>query len=345
MTRLALIVLLPAAGCSDVSSNRPSTGSELFDRVAFLMNEYNIGVANQETLRIEAAGSDLKRLAVERLNDLVQDLALPEGKHRTYAAFALGFSRKKEAIAPLAAAADDEDPAVRANAIAALGTLATDGVPMEAFRKRLDDPEPEVRTAALFGLRPLVSENSDRGMIEAIHAKLSDPAMDVRNEALILLRKLRRKESVEKILERSIKDGESLVRANAAATLGAIGKDAVHATPALIEMLRDDMHQVVEAVWIALNQINGKDLDRSYSTWRDWYEDEQKFCYVCLEHKEVSASMPGVCPECKVRLDRVPKPTTKSAAGATYSCPAHPEVLTKNPGKCGKCDRDLVPKK
>jgi hypothetical protein len=70
-------------------------------------------------------------------------------------------------------------------------------------------------------------------------------------------------------------------------------------------MLKDDHHRVVEGAWSALNKIHDKDFDRSYATWRDWYEDEQKVHYTCLEHKEISESAPGVCPKCGKRLERM----------------------------------------
>jgi HEAT repeat protein len=86
-----------------------------------------------------------------------------------------------------------------------------------------------------------------------------------------------------------------MVRASAALALGAIGREAKESTPFLIELLKDEYHRVVEGAWIALNKIHEKDFDRSYATWRDWYEDEQRVHYTCLEHKEVSEPSPGVC--------------------------------------------------
>jgi hypothetical protein len=110
----------------------------------------------------------------------------------------------------------------------------------------------------------------------------------------------------------------------------------------------------VEATWAALNRIHEKDFDRSYATWRDWYEDEQKVHYTCLEHKEVSELNPGLCPKCRNRLERINReglrklePPPAIVPPGLYVCPDHPEILTTTPTKCGKpgCGKDLVLKK
>ncbi|RPH38536.1 MAG: HEAT repeat domain-containing protein, partial [Planctomycetota bacterium] len=198
----------------------------------------------------------------------------------------------------------------------------------------------------------------DQGMdaIRHAHEALGDPDAHVRTEALIVLRKMRRKESVAVILGTVVKDPEPQVRAASALALAGIGREAKEATPFLVEMLKDEYHRVVEGAWVALNKIHDKDFDRSYATWRDWYEDEQRVVYTCLQHPEVTETSPGVCPKCKVKLERISREGVRKTVQqdpavvptpALYVCPEHVEILTTSPAKCGKpgCGKELVPKK
>jgi len=195
-------------------------------------------------------------------------------------------------------------------------------------------------------------DKDPRGLQPAIYKRLEDPDWHIRNEALIVLRRMKRADSVPAILDGPLQDPEPTVRTSAALALGAVGREAREATPFLIEMLKDGDHRVVDGVWTALNRIHDKDFDRSYATWRDWYEDEQKIHYSCPEHKEVSEPGPGKCPKCGRRLERLNrdlprKSDAPASASGLYFCPEHPDVVTTSPAKCGVpgCGKDLVPKR
>jgi FtsP/CotA-like multicopper oxidase with cupredoxin domain len=62
--------------------------------------------------------------------------------------------------------------------------------------------------------------------------------------------------------------------------------------------------------------------------------------YVCPMHPEVTASEPGTCPKCGMRLVPV---QTETSAPSSYVCPMHPEVTSLEPGTCPKCGMKLVP--
>jgi hypothetical protein len=342
------LLLASSGGCSSAGAQEEAR-LRLFNRIALLFERYNAALGMQGEVMPVAVGAEITRLVDERFGEVAEGLTGEDPRLQSDAAFALGFSKKREAVGLLVKAVRNPAPAVRANAAASLGMLAFEDVPIPPFLELLKDPDPLVRQAALFGLRPLLSEGRDRGLRDEIHEKLSDPVMDVRNEALILLRKLKKKESVPVILERSIKDADPLVRANAAAALGAMGPVALDATPALIEMLRDDVPKVVESAWVALKAIHLRDFDRSYGSWRGWYDEEILNVYVCLDHKDVSQPVPGECPRCKSKLDRIPRDTFRKTrvSEEAFSCPDHPEVLTSTTGKCGwaGCGKELVPRK
>ena len=62
--------------------------------------------------------------------------------------------------------------------------------------------------------------------------------------------------------------------------------------------------------------------------------------YACPMHPEVTASEPGTCPKCGMKL--LPVRSEKPAA-TSYVCPMHPEVTASEPGTCPKCGMKLVP--
>jgi hypothetical protein len=377
----AFLFLAAFTGCRGAPEER--VRAAVFDRIMFLHVQYNNALSDQNAFRIRVVASDLQQLLAEHFERVTGGLASQDAERQAYAAFALGFSQNRAAVAPLVEATSHPDAVVRGNAVAALGMLGFADISLDLFLKLLDDADPRVREATLFGLRGVVNDKTrNDALVDKVHEKLSDTVSEVRNEALILLRKIRRPASVAAIVQGPIRDLEPLVRSNAAATLGAIGRDARTANPQLIEMLKDEVHKVVESAWVALNWINEKDLDRSYATWRDWYEDDLKHEYRCEEHKDAARFVcrdhraapakapgacaecrkplereegPGECPECGKKLERVPRaPQRKTAdtpaapaAATSYACPAHPEIVTATPAKCGKpgCGKDLAPNK
>jgi FtsP/CotA-like multicopper oxidase with cupredoxin domain len=66
----------------------------------------------------------------------------------------------------------------------------------------------------------------------------------------------------------------------------------------------------------------------------------QASSYACPMHPEVTASEPGTCPKCGMRLVPV---QTESSAPSSYVCPMHPEVTASEPTTCPKCGMRLVP--
>ena len=56
--------------------------------------------------------------------------------------------------------------------------------------------------------------------------------------------------------------------------------------------------------------------------------------YACPMHPEVTATEPGTCPRCGMKL---------VAVAVTYACPMHPQVTAAEPGVCPDCGMKLVP--
>jgi FtsP/CotA-like multicopper oxidase with cupredoxin domain len=106
------------------------------------------------------------------------------------------------------------------------------------------------------------------------------------------------------------------------------------------EVLRTDPELAAE------HQSIGHDIERPpdkvlafYSLMPLLYgaDDSQASAYACPMHPEVTATEPGTCPKCGMKLVAV-------AAGtpASYACPMHPEVTATEPGTCPQCGMKLV---
>lgn len=62
--------------------------------------------------------------------------------------------------------------------------------------------------------------------------------------------------------------------------------------------------------------------------------------YTCPMHPEVISDKPGICPKCKMDLEKKENPETADAE--MYTCPMHPEIIRDKPGPCPICGMDLV---
>ena len=103
------------------------------------------------------------------------------------------------------------------------------------------------------------------------------------------------------------------------------------------ETLRTDPELTAE------HQAIGHDIERQpdkvlafYSLMPLLYggDDTPASAYACPMHPEVTATEPGTCPRCGMKL---------VAVAVTYACPMHPQVTAAEPGVCPDCGMKLVP--
>jgi hypothetical protein len=296
----------------------------------------------------------LGELSNRYMDTLVQDLKQGTLERKILAAFGLGFSGKRSVLAPLVAAVKDGATDVRQNALGALGLLHDETTPLEPIRKALSDPETEVRVAALFALSRILPDGDDKKLLPELHSALADATPEVRNEALITLRRVHKQESADPIIIKGLKSDTAMIRANAAVALGMIAYHHARSDRKLmdrilehlIETLRDSQHIVVQAVHQSLRFVTGKEYDRQYQTWREWYDEEKREeartallrRFICPDHPERSSTILEKCPVCSKEM--VAWASLHAAPG--YICTAHPQVVVAAPGKCSQCGQDLV---
>src|SRR5256886_15393763 len=68
-------------------------------------------------------------------------------------------------------------------------------------------------------------------------------------------------------------------------------------------------------------------------------DDKTASTYACPMHPDVTASEPGRCRKCFMKLVAV---QTTTVVPASYVCPMHPEVTASKPGRCPRCWMKLV---
>lgn len=195
--------------------------------------------------------------------DLVANLKSPNAKTRQEAAAALGKSRRREAIAPLAAAVHDPEQRVRLEVVRALATLR-DPSAVPALITSMGDGDPKIREEAIGALVELYadrvrttsltrfldvfSDEYDRSSVPpytavdpAVHRALGealrDPEPQLREQAALSIGILNGR-SVVADLVNALQDPSPEVRAAAAAAIGKVGSQAEGA--ALIPLLSDE---------------------------------------------------------------------------------------------------------
>ena len=126
--------------------------------------------------------------------------------------------------------------------------------------------------------------------------------------------------------------------------LGGFSVSAGEAGPAArsFEVLRVDPQLTAE------HQAIGQDLERAPDKTLAFVAsmpllygaaDKPASAYGCPMHPDVTASEPGRCPKCFMKL--VPVQGT-TAVPTSYICPMHPGVTASKPGRCPKCFMKLV---
>ena len=223
-------------------------------------------------LLLPAAASPADRASFD---DLVANLKSPNAATRQEAVSALGDSRRREAVAPLATLVRDPEPKVRVELVKALRQLRDlDGVP--ALVTLLGDGDPKIREESIGTLVEILSDaqrsgpvgrfleifadEHDRGSAgptvkvdEAVYhglaGALRDEQADIREEAALALGILDGKSAVKDLVA-SLQDPSPGVRGKAATAIGQIGTadDGRSLVPLLADESADVRNRALEAL-------------------------------------------------------------------------------------------------
>ena len=229
-------------------------------------------------------------------DDLIANLKSPNAATRQEAAGALGKSRRREAVAPLAALIRDPEPKVRMEVVRALGALRDlDGVP--ALVTSLGDGDPNVREEAVGTLVEVLSDAERTGPVghflemfsdqydrapgapytqvdpsvyRALATALRDEEPDIREEAALALGILDGRPAVKE-LGAALQDPVAGVRGKAATAIGQVG--SVEDGRAIIPLLADENAGVRNRALQALGVLRVKEAGPAL---RELYEQNRK---------------------------------------------------------------------
>lgn len=193
---------------------------------------------------VAAAAPAAGRLGFE---DHVANLKSPNARTRQDSAIALGKSRRREAISPLAALVHDPEQKVRLEVVRALSALR-DASAVPALLTTLGDADPKIREEALSATVELyadrerttsvtrfldtLSDEFDRGsvpayvpvdpsVVQGLAGALRDPEAELREQAALAIGILNGRSAVKE-LTTALQDPDPDVRGAAATALGKV---------------------------------------------------------------------------------------------------------------------------
>lgn len=151
-------------------------------------NNYQLSVSKKDVPRRRAVENDLQRLTRTRLEELIDQLQMGAPRNRAISAAALGFTRTPEALGPLLAAVDDDDPEVQRKALFGLGVLADPDTILDPVLEQVTDAVSETTrlnasyaVMQVLGSRELEQRlNTEERHLESLRSALFDPEPGVR---------------------------------------------------------------------------------------------------------------------------------------------------------------------
>jgi HEAT repeat protein len=179
--------------------------------------------------------------------DLIANLKSPNAKTRQEAANALGKSRRREAVTPLAALVRDPDGRVRMEVVRALRELR-DPSAVPALVTSITDGEARVRAEAIQALVEIYTERERAGAVERFLDLFED---DFDGTPLPVYLKI--EPTVIQALAGALRDEDADIRRAAAEAIGVLG--GTQAVDQLVTALQDPDHGVRGEAAVALARV------------------------------------------------------------------------------------------
>jgi HEAT repeat protein len=162
-----------------------------------------------------------------------------------------------------------QDPAVRQEAVIALGNLR-DVRATRVVEEMLNDPDTVVRANAAAALGKI----GDRSVLPSLQKALSDKKHLVRWDVVRALGTMGDSSVVPDLARVVVRDPNANVRRAAVEALGSIGDQSV--VPALIGALGDNDESVAYAASQRLERLTGKRFGPNISQWQEWWAAESR---------------------------------------------------------------------
>lgn len=269
-------VKAPPASAATVSVEDPDKRNERLLRLEFSGDQWWGATQRQEWAKVASLETLIGDYVIQNYDAVLSDLKLGSPRHRRAMAFALGFSRRTESVAPLAEALKDTYYEVVLHALLGLYQLAKHGetvamvdgklvpsplvVDPEWVLPHLRHPREEVRSNAALLLSRIVGPSTPKSTLLVIVAATEDSDAATRVHALAALGATGDREAFP-YLVKSLNDSVELVRIRAALSLGRVGdKDAA---PYLVATLAapSEKIDVKRAAAKSLREITGESID------------------------------------------------------------------------------------
>ena len=236
------------------------------------------------------------RAAQPTFEDLVANLKSPNDKTRQEAAAALGKSRRREAVTPLATLVRDPEPKVRLEMVRALRELR-DLAGVSALVTSLGDGDPEIRREAISAVVEIYADRDRSGPVgrflrlfsdeyeraslaphmsvdpsvyEGLARRLRDEDKDAREAAALALGILDGRPAVKDLVA-ALQDPDPDVRGAAVISIGKVG--TASDGKALIPLLADESPDVRNRVLHALGVLRVREAGPAL---REMYEQNRR---------------------------------------------------------------------
>ncbi len=291
---LALLLALALGGGCRSAPPGPAEGDSPYRRqetpaapsIGFFLAEFDASLRAWTRLRLTSNSDtdartlrileeDMRRRAIERRQELVDELEFGPPKNRPVAAAALGFTGDASVQGPLLNALSDEDAAVVQHALLALGLLGLPETPTAQIAHILrHHPEAWTRNNAAYALQRItLAGGREEGVATSCREALFDQEPGVRAQAASVLGILADESSLGALRD-LLYDDYNLVAAAAAASVAHIGTLVVarkgEAARLLVDALGPASSSRRTRLLLELARLSGVSYGQDVQAWRDW---------------------------------------------------------------------------
>lgn len=231
--------------------------------------------SEEDRRKAELLEQTIARRSNERIDELIHELESGPRSHRVIAASALGFTGDEKALSPLLSALEDPDPEIQSNALLGLRLLNVEATPLTRICELMRYGEDSwIRSNAASCLSTLTNAGARADcVLECARYGLADPEPVVRSHSSLILATLVDASSIGEMAD-LLDDEVPLVRSAAMRSLAYVGtKDLTTKANAAKSLVGAYIRSSGKERWKyvqALQQISGRPYGDDEEEWTDW---------------------------------------------------------------------------